>query len=105
MFGNVFVFEVWQWHGARGSMLCEREEMVLSPSTFGLKRDDSKLDLHGLRNEQGSSQEFPWKTLTYLWAMVRSERANVFPYNSVLQSPISSSIALWLLLSFLSVWE
>lgn len=30
------------------------------------KKADSKLDLFGLRNELGSSQEFPWKTPTYL---------------------------------------
>jgi len=60
------VFEVWQWHRARGRMLCEREKTVLLPSTLGLKRVDSKLDLFGLSNELGSSQESPWKTPTYL---------------------------------------
>lgn len=33
----LIVFEVWQWHGATGRILCEREKMVLSPSSFGLK--------------------------------------------------------------------
>lgn len=32
-------FEVWQWHGAGGRMLCKRENTALSPSTFSLKKD------------------------------------------------------------------
>lgn len=71
------VFEVWHWHRARGRMICKRQKMVFSPSTLGFKK---KMNSFGLRNQLGSSQEFPRKIPLYLWALARSEKVNVFSY-------------------------
>lgn len=70
MFGNMFggVWSVAVTWSQRQDALGKGKDGPFTKHIWLKKKADAKLDLFGLRNELGSSQEFPWKTPTYLWA-------------------------------------